>query len=287
MPNLNNLSSEVIQKYLFSYLPANERGNLEQTNKRFRDLSRDYLSEELKRNFDLVPQKFKKLDIANHQEAIRLLYIFLYRCSKKLNSSEIQAIILIEETLIVCQEIKIAILKKKIREEIALFFNKIEQLFTPWIPDHLLIIGALLVVVSPFFTLLYSIVLIVIVAGLAAPGISAAGVGALFLFFAILALGLLLHASAGLIIEKIKLASEHSQLRQFKLSLQTKRANVVEIEKSFTYDKKTTCLVKENKTLTKVFSLFFGQAPVPFDSNDISEEFPELNHQVFQTRHSF
>lgn len=245
MPSLSNLPPEVIQNYLFRYLTASERGKLEQTNKRFRDLSRDYLFEELKRNFGILPGKFKKINI-NAQEAIRLLYVYLYRCSKVFSDLEMQVIIQainkrnkenIEETLVICQEIKITMLKKKIRENRVLFFKKIEQSLYPWIPDCLLYIVEMLVIGSPVILVFCSIILILAVAGLT-PSCSIVNLGAFTLFFAIIVFGLLLCHSLILLVEKLKSASEYSHLKQLKIFFESKRTNQFEtfLEASFSCD---------------------------------------------------
>ena len=134
--NLNNLSPEIIQNALFPYLRAFERVQLEQTNKRFRDLSRNYLSEDLKRDFGIERVKLNKFYSTNPQEDIRSLYIHLYRCSKILSASEMEMMIKaineknegpIEEAMIICQEIKLKKLKEKIRDDIFFFLIKLRN----------------------------------------------------------------------------------------------------------------------------------------------------------------
>ena len=294
MFNLSDFSPEVIQNYLFRYLSPVDRGHLEQTNKYFLHLSRDYLARELKRDFDIEPAMLSKFYSIDLQETIRVVTIYLYRCASVLEKSDLQSIIqvfidkndgFLEETLIICQQIKIKLLKKKLNEKVASFFEKIEQLLGPPLADCFWLLGGILMTVSPAIAVVCTIIFIPTMF-IAAPA-PFAGLGTMTLIFIVLSLPLLLYASSWYILEKLKLASEFKELKRLKRSLQSKRAIAFQTpqENSFKENEETTSSVTKSGPLTPIYSAFFKHNDEFFNTNDF--QLPYELYQAFQFAPAF
>lgn len=133
------------------------------------------------------------------------------------------------------------------------------KLLTPWIPDSLLIIAGVLLIVSPFMAIIFSLVLISIILGFAPAAAFASTVPFALASFT-LSLPLLLYASSGFIIEKISLVSEYSELKQLKTAVESKRANAL---------------------LTNTYSTFFRQSDGSSDTNDSQLSSGHINQAFY------